>query len=156
MNTRETLQLALKALNTARGYTAALPEYHWDDHAVRDAIAAIEAELAKPQAEPDIGDTLDKFLCNGTRIKLNFNKAGNMTSLQNMAHDLQGRWVALVPAENDCHLKPRSPAPTIEPLTADEINTMWHDALKYADPTSGDAHIRLSRAIEAAVIAMAT
>ena len=70
---------------------------------VIQAIDALRAALDAP--EPDIGRTLDQFLCNGTRIKLNFNRIGNMTSLQNMAHDLQGRWVALVPAENDCHLK---------------------------------------------------
>lgn len=67
---------------------------------VRQGEEAITALRQAIDAETNIGLTLDQFLCNGTRIKLNFNKAGNMTSLQNMAHDLQGRWVALVPAEN--------------------------------------------------------
>lgn len=44
------------------------------------------------------------FLLNGTRFKLNFSTRGNVDVFHNYAAELQGRWVALVPAEDDCHL----------------------------------------------------
>lgn len=44
------------------------------------------------------------FLLNGTRFKLNFSTRGNVDVFHNYARELQGRWVALVPAEDDCHL----------------------------------------------------
>ena len=37
---------------------------------------------------------------------------------------------------------------TQQKLTTDELNEMWHTALKYANPTAGDAHLRYARAIE--------
>lgn len=46
------------------------------------------------------------FLLNGTRFKLNFSTRGNVDVFHNYASELQGRWVALVPAEDDCHLAP--------------------------------------------------
>jgi len=54
----------------------------------------------------------DKFLCNGTRVKLAFLEDDDadgepivrVTALNNFQHELDGRWVALVPAEDDCHL----------------------------------------------------
>ena len=46
------------------------------------------------------------FLLNGTRFKLNFSTRGNVDVFHNYASELQGRWVALVPAEDDMHLAP--------------------------------------------------
>jgi hypothetical protein len=72
------------------------------------------ASLAATPAEP----VEPVYLLNGARVKLNFNGVGNMTSLSNMRHDLQGRWVALVAAENDMHLKAAAPpAPVAQPLS---------------------------------------
>ena len=61
----------------------------------------------------------EQFLLDGTRFKLSFDSKGRVNALWNYADQLEGRWVALVPAENDCHLKaraalPASPAPSGE------------------------------------------
>jgi hypothetical protein len=62
-------------------------------------LAEIRAHLAaQAQAKPL------EFLMDGARFKLNFNAIGNCTTFQNLAHELQGRWVALVGAENDKHM----------------------------------------------------
>jgi cell division protein FtsB len=44
------------------------------------------------------------YLLNGARFKLNFSTRGNVDVFHNYAAELQGRWVALVPAEDDMHL----------------------------------------------------
>lgn len=36
-------------------------------------------------------------------------------------------------------------------LNVEQINEAWETALKYADPTAGNAHIKFARAIEAEV-----
>ena len=109
---------------------------------VIQAIDALRAALDAP--EPDIGRTLDQFLCNGTRIKLNFNRIGNMTSLQNMAHDLQGRWVALVPAENDCHLKRTER----EPMSDARIISLAYDCNAMPESCTDESLKLFAHAIE--------
>lgn len=44
------------------------------------------------------------FLADNTRFKLCFNKAGNATNFHGWQDILEGRWVALVPAEDDAHM----------------------------------------------------
>lgn len=44
------------------------------------------------------------YLCEATRFKLSFNRKGFTGALANFARDLDGRWVALVAAEDDCHM----------------------------------------------------
>ena len=44
------------------------------------------------------------FLCNATRFKLSFGTSGNVSCLQPYAKELEGRWVALVPADDDKHI----------------------------------------------------
>jgi len=56
---------------------------------------------------------VSNFLLGGARFKLNFTSRGNTSLFANYAEQLQGRWVALVPAENDRHLS-TSPAPSAE------------------------------------------
>lgn len=45
------------------------------------------------------------FLAENTRFKLCFNKAGNATNFHGWQSVLEGRWVALVPAEDDAHME---------------------------------------------------
>lgn len=47
------------------------------------------------------------FFLSGTRFKLNFSSRGNVDVFHNYTKELQGRWVALVPAEDDVHLAQR-------------------------------------------------
>lgn len=44
------------------------------------------------------------YLCELNRFKLSFNRSGFTGALGNFRHQLYGRWVALVPAENDAHM----------------------------------------------------
>ena len=44
------------------------------------------------------------YLLNGIRFKLSFDGRGKTRSFDNFRHELEGRWVALVAAENDQHL----------------------------------------------------
>jgi hypothetical protein len=70
-----------------------------------------------------------EYLLDGLRVKLNFNGVGNITSLQNLKHDLQGRWVAFVGAENDKHLTAtHPPAPKQEPMDLDLARAMCRGA----------------------------
>jgi hypothetical protein len=46
-----------------------------------------------------------QFLANGTRFKLSIDDEGKVNCFGNYK-ELNGRWVALVAAEDDCHLKP--------------------------------------------------
>lgn len=72
---------------------------------------------AAPQGEPV------KFLANGTRFKMSFFDDGDSSDdtfvkcFNNFRGELDGRWVALVPAEDDCHRKliaaTTAPAPAV-------------------------------------------
>ena len=45
------------------------------------------------------------YLFNGTRFKLSFTKKGYARGMENYHDHLEGRWVALVAADDDMHLK---------------------------------------------------
>lgn len=65
-----------------------------------EGIQAATIERLRGQQDQQRPD----FLLNGTRFKLNFSTRGNVDVFHNYARELQGRWVALVPAEDDMHL----------------------------------------------------
>jgi hypothetical protein len=56
-----------------------------------------------------------EFLANGTRFKMTFDSKGRVPTFWNYMQELDGRWVALVAAEDDCHLKLTAPQKTKEP-----------------------------------------
>lgn len=108
------------------------------------AVAAQLKQAAEPVA----------FLANGTRFKMSFfeNEDGpgtHVTCFEAFEKELDGRWVALVAAEDDCHLKLTQPAPTQQPAQqaaeslTDEIK--WpkaRDVGRYGD-MSPHAHLRI-------------
>jgi hypothetical protein len=53
------------------------------------------------------------FLANAMRFKLSFDSEGKVNCFWNQK-ELDGRWVALVAAEDDCHLKLTHPPQRIE------------------------------------------
>lgn len=79
--------------NCANTYHATLAEMQ-----IRALIEPLSAE-ASQQNKPV------EFLLDGARFKLSFNEDGVCHPLDQYADELSGRWVALVPAENDKHLK---------------------------------------------------
>ena len=75
-----------------------------------------------------------EYLLDGMGIKLNFNKMGNMTSLSDMAHDLQGRWVCFVGAENDKHLNPvYTHAQPLQPITAAMVTDEMIESINWRE-----------------------
>ena len=76
-----------------------------------DAITAMRAALDAPTVKESLKVP---YLCNGARFKIAFFDDGDdeeyggdihVKCFNNFMSELDGRWVALVPAENDCHLK---------------------------------------------------
>lgn len=57
-----------------------------------------------------------RYLCQGARVKLSFSDSGKVSALANYRNELDGRWVALVAAENDRHLKCAAPAEVSEEM----------------------------------------
>lgn len=49
------------------------------------------------------------YLCNATRFKMSFDRMGRVNCFYGYGTELDGRWVALVPAEDDQHMKGYSP-----------------------------------------------
>jgi len=100
MTKDEALKLALEAL-----------EAHADIGIKSDkAITAIKQALAAP-VQPVA------FLANGTRFKISYDSRQSGGQIHGIPPELGGQWVALVAAEDDCHLKLATPpaAPVQEP-----------------------------------------
>lgn len=95
MTKNEAMQMALDALDNV--YITSNEAFH----------ASTKEALSTALAQPELTDAQerDMFLVNGTRFKLSFSKRGNVNCLWNYAEQLNGRWVALVAAEDDCHLQ---------------------------------------------------
>ena len=64
---------------------------------------------------------------------------------EQMLNTLQSLSMSRALAEELDELKP------IQPLTGCQINEIWTNALLRADPTVGNAHFKLARAIEARI-----
>jgi hypothetical protein len=95
----EALSKAIESMNEAIHVIEALKPKENGMGTIVRLRAALSALSSAETAEPI------QFLCNATRFRLNFNGQKNCTSLVNFADSLQGQWVALVPAENDRHMK---------------------------------------------------
>ena len=67
------------------------------------AARTARAAIAALQAEPTEAAQL-RFLCKATRFKMSFDHKERVNCFYGHSAELDGRWVALVPAENDSHL----------------------------------------------------
>lgn len=101
-------------------------------------------------ADDRAGGEAVKFLCNGTRFKMAFFDDGDdedyggtihVKCFNNFEKELDGRWVALVAAEDDCHLKYTHPQPQAEavrvPLTHEQITRAARALCKKTAETCG-------------------
>ncbi len=77
--------------------------------------AAVDRQFLLPKPDSHyINVTNDEqYLLNGTRFKLNFDGEGTVICFRNYFKELHGRWVALVAAEDDCHLNEQA---EVEPV----------------------------------------
>ena len=71
--------------------------------------AAAPEPLAQPEQKPV------KFLAYGSRFKISYDKRQSSGKIDCIPAELGGRWVALVAAEDDCHLNLLSP-PKRQPM----------------------------------------
>jgi len=137
MTKDEALDLALKALESipeeVEGY---LPE------SCTDAVIAIKQALAAPVQEPV------KFLANGTRFKTSESPYG--VCINSLPKELSGRWVALVAAEDDCHLQLTTPPAaqrTWVGLTETEVDECYESVM--FNPDTEPTRVLVYQAIEA-------
>ena len=89
-------------------------------------------QTAQDVPETNFGNMQPKFLANGTRFKLSFDTRGKVSSLWNFMDELDGRWVALVAAEDDCHLQ--SAQPVAQPLSDSEIEKLREKTFSTYNP----------------------
>jgi len=95
---------------------------------------------AEPVREPV------KFLADGTRFKVTLTQRD--CKLTNLPRELGGRWVAMVAAENDCHLAAAPQAR--KPLTKHEIHMALDKAGIETKGMTVNHEISIARAIEQA------
>lgn len=70
------------------------------------------------------------YLCNATRFKLSFDSKGRTDCFWSYEKELDGRWVALVSAEDDSHMRGYSlEKTTVEPPY--RLRTFWSPDRKY-------------------------
>jgi hypothetical protein len=173
MKDKEAMRLALEVLYPIAHNTTDDPRGQ-----AYKAITALKERLADPMREVQrLGQEIEQepvaFLANGARFKLSMDDEGKVNCFWNQK-ELDGRWVALVAAEDDCHLNlthppqrteqepqdwktpPKDDAPLVKwakeqtippqrkPLTDDQIYEM------YNEPRSDAEMLVFARAIEAA------
>jgi len=79
-------------------------EYMSISYAAREAITQAKQALeVQAQGEAVV------FLCDGTRFKVRQNEGDEAGRIYGLPSELNGRWVALVAADDDCHLKMTHP-----------------------------------------------
>ena len=120
--------------------------------------AAPAPQPAQGVPETNFGNMPVKFLVNGTRFKMSFfqneDEEGNYTDgmhvmcFEGYEKVLDGRWVALVAAEDDCHLQSAA-QPKQEPLTDDQIIDLENEVARRVGSRRA-LTIGFARAIEAA------
>lgn len=93
------------------------------NHMLTFARAVIAAHESKQAGEAV------KFLANGMRFKAMLMEKGRVR-LDGLPHELAGRWVALVAAEDDCHLKIAHP-PKVEAKQSGEVEHIMHLIRQY-------------------------
>lgn len=118
------------------------PNWEWHKHGhTADLMDALYKALAAQAGQ--IGPV--SYLANGTRFKASKFPYG--VCINGLPKELAGRWVALVAADDDCHMKAH-PAPVRQPLTIQEVeqilaqhNYELHgDRARYIVRMTGEAH----------------
>jgi hypothetical protein len=95
---------------------------------------------AQPVREPI------QFLCDATRFKVRQAEGDEAGRIYGLPSELNGKWVALVAADDDCHLNLSQPVQV--PLTDDDIADIWDSWL--INITDKISAIQFAREIEAA------
>ena len=161
MTKDEALDLALEALELinlefvcANGSHHAKKDRHeWDEDCPitdrwRKAITAIKQARAldkKAENARELGLDYElapvqepvKFLANGTRFKTSESPYG--VCINGLPKELSGRWIALVAAEDNCHLKLTTP-PAAQRTWVGLTDEQIHEACweSYVDPVTGE------------------
>jgi len=104
----EAMKQALEALEKSLPRLAPYGEQDWlDSKAAITSLRQAIREHAMYEVQR-LGQEIEQepvaFLANAMRFKLSFDSEGKVNCFWNQK-ELDGRWVALVAAEDDCHLK---------------------------------------------------
>jgi len=151
---RELLQQALSALINGKKVRAGDGGTKYQPTLENSAIAALEAELAKPEQESvkprsdyrdwDYQDLLDnpeqepiQFLANGVRYKVT-HQGYYGCSIVGLPENLNGQWVALVEATDSKHLNSIPPKELAKP---EQEPVAYADALDLAKDCNWDTFI---------------
>lgn len=120
-------------------YTAGYEQGKYDEQMYQGPAP----QPAQDGPEVGFGTMPPKFLANGTRFKTSKFPGG--VCITGMPDELAGRWVALVAAEDNCHLQSAQPVAQPLHLSAHDIQVLW-------DSCDADwpQHYAFARAIEAA------
>lgn len=109
-------------------------------------ISILQAKVARMEEQQN-GYRPD-YLLNGTRFKLNFSPRGNVDVFHGYAKELQGQWVALVPASDDSHLAPAAALQPVAGLTDADIVRIWESHITPVFEMRGINPVVFARAIE--------
>lgn len=133
----EEIEAVLMGLNTLLAENARIEQAVSELHAAlateqKQESDSLEVESAGSNARqcPAAVQEPVKYLANGTRFKMSFfeneDSEGNpengtyVTCFEGFEKELDGRWVAVVAAEDDCHLKHTAPAVVQVPVDIEQ------------------------------------
>jgi len=120
------------AKSMAKTFYPEVPQWQCLDD-LAGVISQIDNMTTGLMREPEPVQEPVKFLADGTRFKVTLTQRD--CKLTNLPRELGGRWVAMVAAENDCHLAAAPQAR--KPLTDDMIC----DLLKKGNPDDEEARL---------------
>ncbi len=103
----------------------------WAQELKNERRLSFRAERDKLQARLDAmgkGEAV-QFLCDATRFKVRQHEGDEAGRIFGLPSELNGRWVALVAADDDCHLKLAAPE-ALAPLTEDAERTAFEAWVK--------------------------
>jgi len=116
VHSRAALQSAIEALQSKLD-TAIQSSARWQ-HQCTELQAKVDA-MGKGEAV--------QFLCDATRFKVRQHEGDEAGRIYGLPSELNGRWVALVAADDDCHLKLAAPK-ALEPLSREAVKALVAEA----------------------------
>lgn len=99
-------QMDKQLLQQALDFANAMPMDAFLNHGGRVLAQDLRVAIDAPEVEPAA------FLADATRFKVRGDEDSEACRIYGIPHELNGRWVALVAADDNCHLKLTTPPDT--------------------------------------------
>lgn len=119
---------AMRNARQAVAFRAARDQLQAENERIAHANNALKLAVSGLQAKLDAmgkGEAV-QFLCDATRFKVRQHEGDEAGRIYGLPSELNGRWVALVAADDDCHLKLAAPK-ALAPLTQQQRMAVWND-----------------------------